>query len=413
MNKYEMRAEAVLKKREEYYIKRAEKVNRAVKITAAVAACVAVVASVEFASKYLVKKPIAPEVIPKPTESVAATLQYAYNGKPVFVSKEIENQGNYVTCYINDANEENPYNESNSYGVMSEQGEIVVPPIYNNAYAVDKNCFVVEKRDENHDVVSALTDSEGNILFDYFRGYFRPVSYGPDVYVLITESYNGKDWVVKTDGTLAIDIGFDNLTYAYTADVPHGFENDELILGIYNNEIYVISYKGEIKGIYGEEPKIKKALGNGFNLTAAYIRERKTLRLGVCDDAGNEIIPCEYGSLYFTGNRFVARNGSDMGLDPHDVAVIYDTEGNLVCESGAFLDIIFEYGAETGIGRVLGEWDDEKMLSIGGCWVIDKNGNKLSGEYDSIGKNADGTYTAHYDGHTKTHLLDANGKVVE
>ena len=90
MNKYEMRAEAVLKKREEYNIKRAEKANRAVKIVAAVAACIAVVASVEFASKYLVKKPIAPEVVPKPTESVAATLQYAYNGKPVFVSKEIE-----------------------------------------------------------------------------------------------------------------------------------------------------------------------------------------------------------------------------------------------------------------------------------------------------------------------------------
>ena len=48
---------------------------------------------------------------------------------------------------------------------MSLQGEIVVPPVYNNAYAVDKNCFVVEKRNENHDVVSALTDSEGNVIY--------------------------------------------------------------------------------------------------------------------------------------------------------------------------------------------------------------------------------------------------------
>lgn len=413
MNKYEKRAEAVLKKREEYFEKRRQKVNSTIKITAA-AACVAVIAGVGMALNNQMKRTLPPEISPRPSESstVTATIEQAYNGKTVFISKEVKNQGDYVTCYVNDANEENPYNEKNSYGVMSAKGEIVVPPVYNKAYAVDENCFVVEKRDENHDVVSALTDSEGNILFDYFRGYFRPVSYGPDAYVLITENYNGKDWVVKTDGTLAIDIDFDNLTYAHTAGVPHGFEKDELLFGIYNNEVYVISYKGEIKGVYGEKPKIKKALGNGFNLTAAYIRERKTLCLGVCDDAGNEIVPCGYNSLYFTGDRFVARNGSNMGLDPHDVAVIYDTQGTLVCESGVFLDIIFEYGAETGIGIAMGEWSDEKMVTLGGCWVIDKNGNKLSDEYDRIGKNADGTYTAYYDGQTKTHLLDSNGNII-
>lgn len=414
MNKYEARAEAVLKKREEYNKKRGERVNRIIRITAA-AASFAVVAGVGVYFSRQMKKPLPPEIEPKAAQSstVTATREPAYNGKPVFISKEIENQGDYVTCYINDSNEENPYNASNSYGVMTAQGEIVVPPVYNKAYAVNDNCFVVEKRNENDDVVSALTDSEGNILFDYFRGYFRPIWYGPDAYVLITETSGGKDWVIKTDGTPAIDIGFDNLTYAYTAGAPHGFENDELILGIYNNEIYVISYRGEIKGVYGEEPQIKKALGNGFNLTAAYVRERKTIGLGVCGDAGNEIIPCEYDALYFTGDRFVARNGSNMGLDPHDVAVIYDTQGNVVCEGGIYLDIIFEYGAETGVGIVLGEWDDEKMLSIGGCWVIDKNGNKLSGEYDAIGKNADGTYTAYYDGQTKTHILDANGNIIE
>ena len=120
-----------------------------------------------------------------------------------------------------------------------------------------------------------------------------------------------------------------------------------------------------------------------------------------------------YNSLCFTGDRFIGRRGANQGLDPHDIAVIFDTRGNIVCESGVFLDIIFEYGAETGVGIALGEWDDEKMVSTGGCWVIDKNGNKLSGEYDSIGKNDDGTYTAYYDGQTKSHILDANGNIIE
>ena len=154
---------------------------------------------------------------------------------------------------------------------------------------------------------------------------------------------------------------------------------------------------------------------------------------GVCSLGGNSValqqitagelqrqrrIQTRYRRIIFCvdllqGDRFVGRRGANQGLDPHDVAVIYDIQGNLICESGVFLDIIFEYGGETGVGIAMGEWDDEKMVVLGGCWVIDKNGNKLSGEYDRIGKNADGTYTAYYDGHTKTHILDMNGKIVE
>ncbi len=411
MNKYEIRADAVLKKYEEYNENRRKKVNKAIRITS-VAACVIIVAGVGVALGSQMKKPLPPEVVPVQTQktTVTASLNQAYNGKTVFISKEVKNQGDYVTCYVNDANEENPYNEKNSYGVMSSKGEIVVPPVYNKAFAVSENCFVVEKRNENHDTVSALTDSEGNVLFDYFRGHIRAIHYGEDVFVLIAEGVEGKDILLKTDGTPAIGIGFENLTYAHTATVPHGFEKDEFIFGIYNNEIYLISYKGEIKGVYGEKPKIKKTLGNGFSLTAAY--RDKTLLLGACDAAGNEIVPCDYNSLNFTGDRFVGRRGANQGLDPHDIAVIYDTQGNLVCESGVFLDIIFEYGAETGVGIAMGEWSDEKMVTLGGCWVIDKNGNKLSGEYDRIDKNTDGTYTAYYDGHTKTHLLDSNGNII-
>lgn len=416
MNKYEMRADAVLKKREEYNRKRKEKVNRIIKITTA-AACVAVVAGVGVAVNKLMKKYMLPEIEPKPSENstVTATVEQAYNGKTLFVSKEIKNHSSYVTCYINDANEENPYNANNSYGVMSAQGEIVVPPVYSNAYAAGENCFVIEKRNEKDETFSALTDSDGNILFEYFRGGIRPIFYGEDVCVLIAEGFEGKDMLIKTDGTPALDIDFENLVYAHTAGAPQGYESDELLLGVYNNKMYVINYKGEITGVYGEEPQIKKSFGNGFNLTAAYRLYQgnyKTLLLGVCDDAGNEVVPCEYISLYFTGDRFVGRRGEGQGLNHDDVAVIFDTQGNLVCESGVFLDIIIEYGCETGIGVAMGEWSDEKMVMLGGCWVIDKNGNKLSGEYDRIDKKPDGTYTAYYDGQTKTHLLDSKGNII-
>ncbi len=416
MNKYEIRAEAVLRKKEEYLRNREKKIHRTATIIASVA-CVGAVIAVAAMFKSIFR-PI--DVSPtNPTSAtnvtVDMTVALGYEGKKIFIDTESKNYGEFKTCYVNDNNVEDVYNGSNKYGVIDKNGNVVVPPVYNKAYAVSENCFVVEKRNENHDVVSALTDSDGNILFDFYRGYIRKIPYGKDVYVLIAENYNGKDILIKTDGTRAIDIDFESLVYAHTAGAPEGYETDELLLGIYNNEIYVINYKGEITGVYGEKPEIKKALGNGFNLTAAfrsYQGNYKTLLLGVCDNEGKEIIPCEYISLYFTGDRFVGRRGENQGLNPDDVAVIYDTQGNIVCESGRFVVISIDYGAETGIGIAFA-WDEDAMMSLGGEWVIDKNGNKLSDAYDRIEKNSDGTYTGYYDRQSKTHLLDANGKIIE
>lgn len=420
MNKYELRAQAVLKKKEEYLKKREARFHKAVTVVA-FAACISVVIGAAAAVKNHVR-PVDSGILSEPTESyywltetLAASPAKTYNGKAVFVAREEENYSGYMTCYINPSDEENPHNEKNSYGVMSTQGEIVVPPVYSNAYAAGENCFVVEKRNEKDETLSALTDLNGTIIFDYFRGSIRPVTYGEDVYVLIAEGFEGKDVLIKTDGTPAINIEFENLTYAHTAGAPRGYEADELILGAYNNEIYVINYKGEITGVYGNEPEIRKALGDGFNLTAAYRNYQgnyKTLLFGVSDKNGKEIIPCEYISLYFTGERFICRRGDELSLNPDDVVVICDTDGYVVCESGIYHSVSIEYGAETGIGVRLGEWDDENSFSVGGCWIIDKNGNKLSDEYDRIDKNADGTYTAYYNKHSKIHHLDENGKII-
>ena len=91
MNKYEARAEAVLKKREEYNIKRAEKANRIIRITA-VTASFAVVAGIGIFFNRQIKKPLPPEVVPNVTQGAtqSATIASAYNGKPVFISKEIK-----------------------------------------------------------------------------------------------------------------------------------------------------------------------------------------------------------------------------------------------------------------------------------------------------------------------------------
>ena len=92
MNKYEARAEAVLKKREEYNQKRAASMRRIVGVTASVA-CVAVILGIGFAMKSIIR-PVNPDVTNASGTSeivVTAQAEIAYNGKTVFVSKEIEN----------------------------------------------------------------------------------------------------------------------------------------------------------------------------------------------------------------------------------------------------------------------------------------------------------------------------------
>lgn len=421
MNKYEIRAESVLKKREEYFEKR-EIRNRKITTGIAVAASIAVVLVTAVAFRDIVR-PL--DILPseKHTESnfdvtvtQARTPAVSYNGKKIFIAEEEKNYGEYKTCYINETDEENPYNESNLYGVIDADGEMIVSPVYDRAIAAGENCFVVEKKHNDGGYDSALIDADGNILFDYFRGNILPINWKNEVHVLIADAFEGFDLLINTDGTRAVDIEFENLFYAYTAVAEEGFEPGELVKGIYNGEYYLINYKGETVGVYDEIPKVKKSLGSGLNLMAAYRLYQgnyKTILFGVSDDSGNEIVPCNYTSLYFTGDRIVGRRGDEQGLSESDVVVIYDAEGNIVCESGTFHSIAIDYGAETGIGVVLGEWDDETMLSVGGCWVIDKNGNKLSNEYDSIVKNDDGTFTASYDRHSKTHILDEYGKIIE
>ncbi len=417
MNKYEIRAEAVLKKKEEYLKNREKKIQKTASIVAA-AACVGAVIAVAVMFKSLFR-PIA-ALPPEPSQTINATVEMTvamgYNGKTVFIDTESRNYGSYMTCYINDINEADVNNESNRFGVIDKDGNIVVPPEYSKAYAVDGNSFIVERWNAGSRE-SALIDKDGNIIFDYFKGGLLPAYYGEEVYVLIVDTFSGNDFLIDTNGNRIIDIEFEDLFWAQTTGWD-GYDSDEIIKGISNGKYYLINYKGEIVNAFGDEPIIKESFGEDFNLMAVYgnyTGNYKTLLFGVNDKNGNEIIPCKYLTLYFTGDRFIGRQGDEQGLSPDDIVVIYDTQGNIVCESGKFSLVTIEYGADTGIAVDFNEceWDDDGSFSIGGNWVVDKNGNKLSDEYDRIDKNSDGTYTAYYDRRSKTHLLDENGNIIK
>lgn len=81
--------------------------------------------------------------------------------------------------------------------------------------------------------------------------------------------------------------------------------------------------------------------------------------------------------------------------------------------SDSLVSFINGFVHDYGIATVCGEWDDELMASVGGNWIIDKDGNKISAEYDKIIRNDNETYTAYFDGYTQTHTLDKYGKVIE
>lgn len=411
MNKYETRAEAVLNKKQAYMANRKKRIHGITTAVTSVACAAVACAAVFVLRNSLDSADSSPTLIPIATNTTEALS--GFEGKKIYIFDEEENYGNFKTCYTNENNEENPYSESNRFGVLGISGELAVPPIYDRALAAGENCFIVEKKGANG-TETALIDSDGNVLFGYFRGYILPVFYGKEVHVLIVDTVEGNDLLIDTSGKNVLDVDFEEISYAQTTGWA-GYNSDELIKGISNGKYHLINYKGEIVQIFGDEPTVKESFGEGFNLTAVYQPYQgnyKALLFGVSNKNGEEIIPCEYPTLYFTGDRFVGRRGDEQGLNPDDIVVIYDTQGNIVCESGIFHNISIEYGAETGIGVVMGEWDNELMVTVGGCWVIDKDGNKLSDEYDRIEKNPDGTYTAYYDRQTKSYLLDTNGKII-
>lgn len=410
MNKYEIRAEAVLNKKQAYMTARKKRIRNVTTAVTSVAcaavACAAVFvfrSSLDSAENYPTLIPVATHTTESPT---------GFDGKKLYIYEEEENYGNFKTCYVNEDNEENPDSATKRFGVLGISGELAVPPIYDRALAVGENSFVVERKGTNG-TESALIDSDGKIIFGYFKGYILPVYYGKEIHVLIVDRTEN-DLLIDTSGKSVLDVVFEDISYAHTTGWA-GYDSDELISGISNGKYYLINYKGEIVHVFGEEPTVKEALGEGFNLIAAYKPYQgnyKTLLFGVCNENGEVIIPCEYPTLYFTGDRFVCRQGEEQGLNPDDIVVIYDTQGNVVCESGIFCFVSIDYGAQTGIGAAFPEWDYEGSFCIGGHWVIDKNGKKLSDEYDRIEKNPDGTYTAYYDRQSKKHLLDANGKII-
>lgn len=422
MNKYEIRAESVLKKREEYY-KRLDARNKKIVKTAIAAVSTAVIICVSL----VVKNGLSSSVDVKPStgnteNSVEVTLTQAqkqpekYNGKLIFIDTNEKNYGEYKTCYVNINDDEDPNNESNHYGVIDFKGELVVPPVYSRAYSAGENRFVVEKTAENSERMSALIDNEGKIVFDYFRGSLLPIEWENKVSVLIADAFSNSDYLINTHGEKVLNIGFESLFYSYTAVAGKGFDAGEMIKGIYNDEYYLINFKGEIVGIYNESPKVKKALSENLDLVAAYKIYQgnyKTLLFGVSDKNGKEIIPCDFTSVYYVGDRIIGRRGEEQGLDYSDVAVIYDLSGNLLCDRDVYHSIAIDYGADTGIGIVMGEWNEETASVVGGYWVIDKNGQKLSAEYDKIIKNSNKTYTAYYDNCSKYYILDEYGNIVK
>ncbi|NMP37099.1 MAG: hypothetical protein GX051_03095, partial [Clostridiales bacterium] len=174
---------------------------------------------------------------------------------------------------------------------------------------------------------------------------------------------------------------------------------------------YLLDFNGKTIFTYSEQPQPVLNLPNSSLVKTTALANGRVC-FGVADKSGKTIVPCEYYQLSLIGKtRIYVQQGYPGGFEAGDKAAIYDTDGKIVCPYGRFLGIQYKHDyksgttASTGIAYELNDGGKAPEL----CYLVNQDGKKLTGAYESLNANDDGSFTAVKDGKTVT--LTADGKV--
>ena len=283
-----------------------------------------------------------------------------------------------------------------------------------DAVKVGENSYIINMRNEDGVLQTALTDNKGNELVPYFVGELYPIfpdmnNVGYPSMIIVRNSDEHIQYLVYPDGSRLSAVNYSNISYTWTANTGFVEPDFYLCASLSDNECELIDFYGNSLGMYNQTPKERKKISDDLVTTVSY---SKALHFGVNNSDGKTVLPCEYDEVFYYDPVIVGRKGDNQGLSENDVLVICSKDGEILCPSGRFSSVSFIDGADTGVGILYtsDSWDNELGTTTKGHWVIDKSGNKLSEEYGTITRNDDGTFTAERPGVKVT--LDGNGKII-
>lgn len=318
-------------------------------IIAAVIAAVSL--TLVFATNH--KENIEPDV-PKADESI------------VYLDEESELEYGYYHCYYSsDLTGSKGIAEKNAKGDIS----VLIKPEYDSVRVVSQNRFIVEKL-KNGKTYSAMLDLNGNAVVPEFAGDIRWIggTEGKPIYYVDASGNKGTCYFIEGNGRRISEENFTNAN-----STPYG-----LFFGINQSGYSFFDENGKLikKASVGEKA-VFKILDLGLSLVINCNEDCFGLEYGVLNKSGKMIIPCEYSRIvvYPGKKRIVARKGEDSGLEPTDVADIFDLSGNKLT-NGEYSNISLYENSYNGIAAIM---HDDFSVSI---VVIDENGKKVSKYYD-------------------------------
>lgn len=306
------------------------------------------------------------------------------HSKDIYVNKAQPLKFGYVSCYTNPQKEENLENKENSYGIMDSKGNVVVEPKYANAFPVSRETFSISTIKEG-ELYSSMIDGEGKTIIPSFKGEIVTVCHKDNATIAIIEPQGEKSYIVDMAGKKLFDLDFNSVYLS--------IETRQDVLEAYTDEsAYYISLDGKIISEFPANKPIIDPFRESTSTTViccCYSPEKLEGRIlyGLYDSKNDrEIVPCtRQNGFAISEERFVLKDTSKLGPDYDDFAAIYDKDGNIICDSGKYQDIIFSYGNSWGVGVTIKPTEDN-MSSEVKYYKIDANGNMLSEALDSMPK---------------------------
>lgn len=256
---------------------------------------------------------------------------------------------------------------------------------YSSVNSVARGRFIARKLVDGSPY-SALLDENGKEIIPFFKGEIRRINNSGEIIpILSVEPLYEKDILTDSDGNNISDYEFNGTGFNNSFKLIYGYTDDEYVFFSYSGE-YLTSVKE------GETVDLKPVQWMGYIITVKNCSN--AYRFGVSKN-GKQIIPCEYDEIeVVSSDRIVARIGEAQGLDVSNILRIFDGSGKQLTNDGDYSNAVFSGDEEYGIASKFELLENDFKVT---CWVIDKNGSKLSEGYDSIYKSGE-NYVGEKDG---------------
>lgn len=330
------------------------------------------------------------------------------------VSKE------FLRCYYNPENKEEPYHKENRYGIADKDGNIIIEPQFGSIFPVAKDRFCVAngRKDEYSEFTAseyAVINSKGEIIIPFTRRVDCMLEYfdGMENNYFCVSTENNEYYIADNNGNMVYDMYFSEYNkhhYPYLS-----------FSGVCDGKLYSFDKNLNITRILDDKPVVDdyltRYMGMQYSTTVCF--KNGKCFYGVINEAtGKEIVPCKYKEITVFAKDRIWASETATYEDPGGATAIYDMFGNAVCpEDECRCGEVFDW--DDGMYLVAGIASSENPYAdpiYGDCrmWLVDKNGNKISDIYYSVGYNKYGEMAGYFtaDRGDRVFYLNKNGVIV-